>query len=549
MKKNLFMMSAICITGLLTVSGAHSATDIIPNMGGTYRAPLSVEPTTLDPAYYTDIYSMTVAANIFDGLVKFDDNLKVIPSIAKVWKISRDHKIYTFVLDKDVKFHHGREVTAEDFIASFSRILTPNSNSPVKSLFMKIKGAPAYHEGGRDSVEGLRALNNHTLQIELDEPFAPFLSILAMVNAKVLPVELLTDDFAQNPVGTGPFRFSAWEKSESITLNANSDYFDGAPHLDTLSFKIYTEGGWEKIFEEFSQGKLDHAEIPSAAFQNILAEIENEGNYNAVVKPGLNLVYIGLNSRVPPLHDVRVRQALNYAVDTQHIVTEITQRGSVPAKGILPPGIAGFDPDYQGYSYDPDRARRLLAEAGYPEGENFPVLQVWTAAKHDSVRRELEYYKRLFADVGVAVEIHVADSWKAFVKAINDGHAGMYYAAWYADYPDPDNFLYPLTHSKSVTNRMKFSDSVVDALLDKARGEVDYLVRAQIYRNIEQMVMNQAPVISQHINSNTYLFQPWVENVSVSRLGITYLPFHQVWFDKPKLTKQESGLPALAKRK
>lgn len=520
------------VAATLALAGAAAASDA-PLSGGEYRAPLSVEPTTLDPAQYTDIYSMSVAANLYDGLVAFDDQLNVVPAIASIWKVSRDRRTYTFMLRDDVEFHNGRPVTAVDFVNSFTRLLDPQTKSPVASLFENIKGAAAYRNGTSATVAGLRAPRPHLLKIELEAPFAPFLSILATVHAKVVAMESLGAASERQPVGTGPFRFVSWQPGKEIRLAANRRYFAEPPRLDGLRFKIYGEGGWEGIFSDFQQGKLEHAAIPSDRYEQILAD---PSGYEIVSRPGLNLVYVGLNSRVAPLDDERVRRAINYAVDTDHIVTRITRRGSVPARGLLPPGIAGFDPNAEGYPYDPARASALLASAGYENGSGMPRIELWTAAKHDSVRRELEAYKRYLAQVGIDVDIRVAENWKAFVAAIGDGRAGMYYAAWYADYPDPDNFFFPLVHSQSPTNRMRFSDPQVDRLIEQARGEIDYLHRAELYRQAGRRAMGRAPIISQHTNSSNFLFQPWVRGARTSRMGAIYLPFQDIWFERGRRT-------------
>jgi peptide/nickel transport system substrate-binding protein/oligopeptide transport system substrate-binding protein len=502
-----------------------------PHYGGTYRAPLTSEPISLDPALYTDIYSMSVAANVFDGLVEFDPDLNVVPAIARRWKIARDYRTYTFQLREGVKFHHGREVTADDFVYSFSRILNPQTKSPIAPFFLHIQGAEAYYEGNSDTVAGLSAPSPYTLQIRLKEPFAPFLSILAMINAKLVPHEMMTPDFARQPVGTGPFRFGSWNPGKEIVLDANPDYFDGRPFIDHLQFRIYLNIEWEQIFEDFKKGQLEHALIPSGEYDRILTQTSGQKAYTIFSKSGLNLVYIGMNMEVTPFADLRVRQAINYAVDSEAIVTHITRRGSIPVQGLVPPGLAGFDPDFKAFSYDPEKARELLKEAGYTDGRGFPAIELWTVSKSESVQKELQEYQRYLGEIGLQVSVKIADNWKEFVRAISDKKAALFYAAWYADYPDPDNFFYPLVYSESVTNRMHFRDPQVDQLLDAARSEMDYLKRADLYRNLNQLVMHSAPLISQHVNSNNYLFRSSVKDIEMSSMGVIYLPFRKIWFE------------------
>lgn len=501
--------------------------------GGVYRIPLGHRPDSLDPAYYTDIYSFNVAHSLYDGLVEFDEKLSVIPSIARRWKISRDHRTYTFLLRKGVKFHNGRTVKASDFVYSFTRILSPETKSPAAWFFTGIKGAKAFQEGKAATVEGLTAVDPTTLRIELEKPFAPFLSIMAMVNAKVIPREAVGEDFARNPVGTGPFRFVSWKPGKSIELAANKDYFNGRPHLDALSFKVYPQVGFEEIFRDFEAGLLEQAIIPSASYEKVLAENQNK-RFTIVSKPGLNLVYVGIISAFKPLNDRRVRQALNYAVDTDTIVKEITRRGSIPAKGILPPGIPGFNPRFERYPYDPEKAKALLAEAGYPGGKGIPPLEILRATKRESVKKEMAAYTRYLAEIGIQLVPKVADSWQAFIKRVNAKEVPLYYAAWYADYPDADNFLYVLCNSKSKTNRMGFSDPVVDGILEDGREKSNYMERVKLYQQAEERIKEQSPIISQHTNSVNYIFQPEVKNLKLNHLGAIYLPFRHVWLDRGK---------------
>jgi peptide/nickel transport system substrate-binding protein/oligopeptide transport system substrate-binding protein len=539
LKKINFIVLAVGFIFVFTCANVDSSTQEKPQYGGEYRVPLEGEPISLDPARFTGIYAMNVAANLFDGLVEFDSNLNVVPAIARVWKISRDHRTYTFRLQRGVKFHNGREVTADDFVYSFSRILNPDTKSPVASMFKHIVGAASFYEGKSETISGLRAKDRYTLMIELKEPFTPFLSILAMIHAKVVPKEAMGEDFGKRPVGTGPFRFRSWQPGHQIVLEANNDYFEGRPFLDILRFSIYPNIEWEKIFKDFEEGLLEQSFIPSGKYNLIMTKGDLK-KAELISKPGLNLVYIGMNMTVAPFNDRRVRQAVIYAVDRQKIVKEITKRGSIPAKGIMPPGIAGYDPHVEAYPYDPRKARDLLAEAGYPEGRGLSPIEIWTVSKSESVKNELEAYQRYLAEVGIQLVPKVADNWKEFVKRINDKKAPMFYAAWYADFPDPDNFLYVLCHSKSKTNRMGYRNMDVDSLLEQARGELDYMKRVELYRKIEKIVMQDAPLICQHVNSFNYAFQPWVKGVKMSHMGSIYLPFRKIWISHRQFAEMAS---------
>lgn len=534
--KTIKLLWIICFVILCTVtfSPALSFETKRPSAGVDYNASLSGNPTSLDPAYITGIYAVSVANNIFDGLVEFDKDLNIVPAISEFWKISRNHRTYTFFLRKDVRFHNDRKVVADDFVYSFSRILHPDTKSPVASLFFSIEGAKAFHDGKIDYVEGLKAVDSHTLSIQLEKPHTPFLSILAMANAKVVPKELIGKTFGKSPIGTGPFRFDSWEQEKTIILKANDHYFNGRPRINTLCFHIYANIEWEKIHADFERGFLDQSIIPRSHYADVISKPSANDRYTFISKPSLNLVYIGINATLSPLKDLKVRRAICHAVDTHTIVKTVTGRGAVSSKGILPPGIAGFDPEYKGYVYDLEKAKVLMAEAGYGPGQDkkIPPLEIWTVSKSESVKQELFAYKKYLAEIGIELIPKVADNWSSFKKLLTQKSIPFFYLVWYADYPDPDNFLHPLFQSESKTNRTSYSNPLVDRLIEQAREESDYLKRTAIYRKVQNSIMNDAPIIPQHVNSFNYIFQPWVKGIEVSYLGTAYLPFRKMWIER-----------------
>ena len=500
--------------------------------GGTYRRALANNPATLDPAFVSDIYSRTVVTQISEGLVHFDAHLNPMPAIAEFWEASRDGRIWTFTLRKGVQFHHGREVTADDFVYSFTRLLSPKGRGPVTDFFRRIQGADEFIQGKTKSVQGLKALERYSLQIALKEPFAPSLTVLGLANAAVVPqeeVERLGDRFAQDPVGAGPFKLVRWEAGKEIILEANQHYYEGRPFLDTVVFKI--GGTFEQTFAQFLAGNLDEAIIPSGKTEEVQYNPRYR-QYQLLRRPTLGLLYIGFNTQVKPFDDKRVRQAFNYAVNPEAIVREITKMGSLPANGVLPPGMPGHDPDLRGYSYNPAKAKQLLAEAGYPNGAGFPVVQLWTVSKAESTKGELAAYQRYLAELGVQVDVHFVDEWTRYTEMLRRGELQMFRYAWYADFPDPDSFFFPLLHSAGQPNNLFYQNPQLDRLLENAREEVDYSQRVKLYREAERVVMEDAPWITQHNHIFEYLYQPYVRGVEVSLLGDRWIPMNKIWLKR-----------------
>jgi peptide/nickel transport system substrate-binding protein/oligopeptide transport system substrate-binding protein len=502
-----------------------------PETGVVYRRPLGKDPATLDPVNVRDIYGLAVIQQLFDGLVQFDHTLTIKPALAQFWKASRDGLVWTFTLRKGVRFHHGREVTAEDVVYSFTRLLDPRSKSGAADLFLGIKGAAEFRDGKARSVAGLAALDPATVQVTLTEAPVPFASVLAVGHAKIVPrdvAEPLGEQFGTQPVGTGPFRFVRWERGREIVLAANPDYFDGLPRLGRLIYGIFA-GGSPAMFQEFQAGGLEDTPIPTKEYRQAIAA----GRYQYVRRPMFSLRHYGLNTRMKPLDDRRVRLALAHAIDREAIVSEIFLGRHVLARGILPPGTLGFNPQLRGYAHDPGRARELLAEAGYPGGRGLPAIQIWSTVKAEDILREHERIGRDLATIGVRAEFHYQTDWPAFSKMLGERSLPVFLYAWYADVPDPENFLGKLFHSQSARNYTGYANPAVDALLREAQREADPARRVELYRRAEARILEDAPILPVWHYSYERLFQPYVRAVEVSGLGDPYIPLRRIWLDRP----------------
>jgi oligopeptide transport system substrate-binding protein len=510
-------------------AGQGKRTVSVPRYGGTYHKPLRQEPLTLDPALLTDVYATSVALQMFNGLVQFDANLNVVPSIAKSWEASRDGLVWTFHLRQGVKFHHGREVHADDFVYTFTRILDPRTASPRAWLFEGVQGAKEFRAGEAESVEGLQALDAYTLQVTLSQPYAPFINLLGMAQAQILPreeVHRLGAEFGRRPVGTGPFRFVNWVAGEEITLEANEAYYEGRPFLDRLHYRIMTNQ--QDILAEFEKGALEDVDLTGQED----TPLSRDARFRFVRKPVLASVFLWLDTRHSPLDNRKVRQAVNHAINREAISSGIRQNRHVQARGILPLGMPGSNPDLAGYTYDLARARQLLADAGYPEGKNLPPLELWTSSTSTAVLQEHELIKRDLERLGIRVELFTAQNWKQYKTEVLGKRPGaMYRTGWFADFPDPDNFLFPLFHSQSTNNYANYSTPAVDHLLEQARSEGDYLKRMQLYRQAEALIMADAPVVNLVYYTFETLFQPYVQGIELNALGERYIPMKKIWLD------------------
>jgi peptide/nickel transport system substrate-binding protein/oligopeptide transport system substrate-binding protein len=445
---------------------------------------LNSNPTTLDPALITDVQGGGIAAKLFNGLVRFDEDLTIIPDIARSWSLSEDQRTYTFRLRNTVRFSNGRTVNAGDFRYSFERVLTPGTKAPLTWVLDKIEGADDFISGKTDSVSGIKVVDDHTLVLRLEKPFGPFLSLLAMVTAYVVPredVERLGQDFGTHPQGTGPFILREWKHGQDLILEAREDYFDGRSKLKGIVYRVIPEDLTAVL--EFETGRLDVLLIPSAEYRHFTTDPA----WRDLVfgKPGLNSYYLGLNCTRPPFNDLRVRQAVNMAIDRRHILNTVFEKRGVLATGPVPPELwkNSFGRAVaNGYAYDPEKAKTLIRQAG----ASGAVVRIFISADPE-VLDIVGVIQNYLAAVGIKAEITQLD-WSAFKHAVNKGEPDAFWLSWWADYPDPENFLFPLFHSASV-------------------GPSGYL----LYQEAENRIVQNAPWVFMWHRADYYVIQPWVK--------------------------------------
>jgi len=503
-----------------------------PPQDNIYRLPLSVNPPTLDPAHFTDLAAEGVASRIFSSLVKYDSDLNIAPDLAETWEVSEDGKTYTFRLRQGVKFHSGRVVTADDVKYSFERLLNPETGSKRPWVVKQISGAGDMLAGEAKQVSGLVVVDTHTVKLTVDEPFAPLLSQLAMTNASIVPKEVVEAQgrrFGRHPIGTGPFKFDSWVDNSHLLLTRFDDYFEGPAKLAGIKFRIVKE---ELLrYEEYRAGNFEHCGVPIGQLAGI-----SESNLGAELRtvPNLSTAYIGLNLTKKPLgENLKLRQALNWAVNRQFLCEKLLQGSRLSAKGVLPPGIPGYNSELSGYGYDPNRAQELLKEAGFPDGRGLRELSLYYTARQQSANVAQRFQSDV-KKIGVSVRLKSLD-WGAFLEAVDKREPDMFLLSWIADYPDPDNFLYILFHSSqhgSLGNRVIYSNPAVDRLLEAERSERDVAARLQLCQQAEQAIVEAAPWVFLSHGRNNLLVKPYVENLRLSSMDvgteILGVDFHRV---------------------
>jgi peptide/nickel transport system substrate-binding protein/oligopeptide transport system substrate-binding protein len=485
-----------------------------------YRLPLTDNPVTLDPARFTDINSEGVARRIFNGLLKLNDEFEPVPDLAETWDISPDGLIYTFHLRKGVLFHNGREMVAEDVRYSYERLLRKSTLSNRGWVVEPIRGAWALRDGYADSVSGIETPDPYTVVITLEEPYAAILYLLAMGNAAIVPaeaVQALGAEFGRKPVGTGPFRFSYWRDNDLIELMRNEQYFGNQPALDGLRFRIIKEP--LVAYQEYRAGRLEHCAVPPGHLETVLGGSKKPEHRST---PTLSTYYLGITmTREPCGNNLHLRRALNYAVDREFICRQVLGGTHTPARGLFPPGLPGYDPEFEGYSYDPYRAGEELKAAGYLPGVNPPPrLQLFfnPASPGQAVAEAVEAdCKR----IGLMIELMPVDM-AALLDATNDAEPDLFRLAWGADYPDAENFL-QVFHSRmqgSAGNRAHYTNKAFDDLLYRTRQATAPADRLPLLREAEQFIMADAPWVFLTHGQTHLLVKPYVRNFHLSPMDV-----------------------------
>ena len=454
---------------------------------------------TLDPAFAKDQSIIWPCRQLYNGLIELDSNLEVQPSVAKSWTISDDGLTYTFTLRDDVYFHKNvlfgmpdntRRVKASDYVYSFNRILDTSVSSPGVWIF--------------SGVKDFTAPNDSTFVIHLKRPFAPFLSQLGMVYCSVVPHEVVEHygkDFRNHPCGTGPFQFQYWKEGVKLVMRKNTQYFEtGLPYIDALAVTFIVDR--QTVFLEFVKGNLDFMNSLDASYkdevlnQDGTLKAKYSDRINMVSTPYLNTEYLGFNmdGDDSPLKDRRIRQAINLGFDRRKMMRYLRNNiGEPGVYGFVPRGLPG-NAEEPFYEYNPDRAKALLAEAGYPDGKGLPKLKLSTTANYLDL---CKYLQQQLGLLGVDVQVDVNPP-AALREQIAQGKVQWFRGSWVADYPEAENYLslfYSENKAPAGPNYTRFVSKDYDRLYRAARSETDPERRVQLYMEMDKMVMQEAPVV------------------------------------------------------
>ncbi len=467
---------------------------------------------SLDPAFAKNQSIMWAIHQLYNTLVEVDDSMRIQPSLAKSWDISNDNLQFTFHLRTDVYFHedvaftpsHTRKLTAQDVVYSFQRILDKNTASPGAWIF----------NDRVDTIQPFIALDDSTFRLTLLRPFQPVLGILGMQYCSIVPQEAVKkygSDFRRHPVGTGPFALVAWEEGQALVLKRNDQYFEkdssgqSLPYLDGIKVSFFESKATE--FLEFQQQRLDFINDIDASFKDEVltktGHLRNEwqGKLQLQKHPYLNIEYLGIlvdtnNPLVKqsPLRLKKIRQAINYGFNRKKMMLYLRNSiGTAAESGFVPAGLPSFDSTIvKGYHYDPVLARQLLAEAGFANGQGLPAITLLTIPVYADLAT---YIANELQQVGIDVRVETVQK-SLLLEQTSKSQALFFRGSWIADYPDAENYL-GVFYGKNPAppNYTCYHNGQFDSLYEKATAEKNDSVRYRLYRQMDQLVINDAPVV------------------------------------------------------
>lgn len=501
--------------------------------------------SSLDPAAAGNFENIWPVNQLFNGLVQLDDSLNVVPCIAKTYLISEDGLRYTFNLRGDVYFHddtcfvnaRGRKVVANDFVFSFSRLYDSRVSSALSLM-------THFEQGRLGEKTGLVALNDSTLELRLSKPFNAFLSLLSMKYFSVIPHEALErygENFRKHPVGTGPFRFKHWEEGTKLVLLKNENYFEKdaegrrLPYLDAVTVSFIRDR--ETAFMELLNGKFDM--LSGADAFNINEVLDKEGNLRDLYQSKfflqkhtfLKTDYIGILVdthltvvKQSPLAFKKVRQAVNHAFDREKLVRFLRNKIGTPAlAGFIPKGSKSYDPKVvKGYTYDPDKVKTLLQEAGYPGGKGLPELTIHIT---DSYKEQAEFIQSQLAENNITVNISVEKT-SILRQAVNNGEYLLFKKSWFCDYADDENFM-SLFYSKNFTpegvNFFRYKNALFDKCYEEALLVRDEQTRKYLFNRMDSLIVEDAPCIPLYYDEVIRLVRHNVKGLGINAMNLLNL--------------------------
>lgn len=475
----------------------------------------STNPRDYDPATQHD----SGDKRLFSGLVSLGTSLNLVPELAESWDISKDGTVYTFHLRTNAKFHDGRPVLAQDVVYSWERAAAPATQSDTVLTYLgDILGVAEMHSGKSDHISGLQALDAHTLQVTIDAAKPYFLFKLTLPVAFVLDQKNVESgsEWYRTPNGTGPYKLTRWDSFKLMVYTANPDYYLGAPAIPQIVVELYTGVG----IRLYESGEIDLTGVYSSDVARVLDPADP---LHPDLRSGVSLCtdYVVFDVTKPPFDDLKVRQAFSMAFDRQKYIDVVKNGVGIPAKGLYPPSLPGYNVNLRSPSFDPAQARQLLAQSKYAGPQGLPDIVYTTLGFGSTAGSDVAAMAQMWEqNLGVKITIENIEPDKFYDRLYSGQHGQIFSGGWCADYPDPENFADVLFHSGAQQNIGGYSNPTLDAILDQARTEQDVSQRIKLYQQAEQMIVQDAPALFISHSLSYMLVKPYVKGFVLTPITI-----------------------------
>lgn len=512
----IFHRPALCLSALalaFTIPSSVMARDL--------RTNINADPAMVDPITYSELIAGDVIANVYEGFVGLDDGGNVVPALAESWQAHEDGLGFRFKLRSGVKFHSGRDFGAKDVKYTFEQLLIPGNKGGLNAKYLDtVVGAEAVKNGDSTDLEGVTVADNLTVDVRFTTPDVLFPVYPFFFMDSGIVDELGPDWATKTSAGTGPFKFSEWRLGQEVHLTANKDYWNGAPKIDGVRFLIVPSG--DTAVSMYEAGELDVVYADTPTIRRILKDPQFKDEM--VSSPAAQIRYLGMNQNLyEPFKDIRVREAICIGMDRDAMVQGLYDGAAFPLYGQVTPGVAGYNADLPSIPYDPERAKKLLAEAGYPNGEGMPPIKVTSTEPN---KNDLTYYASQFSSaLGIPVEVEVVER-GTHIKRMNAGEVPFFPWGWSAGYPDALYFLSQVWYGPSTYNRSRWQNDEFDALIKEAQGTAVTDARYALYNKAEKILLDDWGTCPTTVRMQIALVKPNVKGIALT--PFRFLPFGTV---------------------
>lgn len=471
---------------------------------------------------------------IFEGLVTFNPDLEIVPALASGWDVSTDGTVYTFHLQPNAVFHNGKLFTAEDVVYSWQRAANPDTQSDTVMTYLSdIVGVKEMHEGKADSISGLKIIDDLTLQVTIDAPKPYFLYKLIYPTANIVDRDNVEsgNEWYRTPNGTGPYVLTRWESMVTMVYERFEDYYGDKPSIPMVVYNLYS-GDDFRLYEE---GSIDIAGVYDYNVERVSDPSEP---LSKELLSGVSLCtsYVQFDVTKAPFDDVKVRQAFSLAFDKEKYLDVVLMNTDVAAKGIYPPALPGFSQELQGFGYDPDRARQLIADSKYTSVDAFPEIVISTSGYGSYADSLVSALSDMWQkNLGVEITVRNLDPNTFYEQSSQQDYGQVTTTGWCADYPDPENFADVLFHTDAEMNKGSYSNPELDRILEQARVEPDVIKRIDLYQQAEKIIVEDAPVLFLYHSGDFELVKPYIQGYILSPVStypqIRYLSIDQSYWE------------------